>query len=290
LLINAKFRPFRPDWDVSKNTSGAAIAMTIAGSDSGGGAGIQADLKTFSALGVYGTSVLTAITAQNTQAVTGVVEIPLEMIAAQIEAVLSDIGANAVKTGMLSSAGIIETVADSLKRYGPERLVVDPVMVAKSGDHLLQASAVETLQSVLLPMATVVTPNIPEAEVLVGGSISSVAEMRDAAVSLMDLGPRSVLVKGGHREGDATDVFYDGKKWLELPAARIQTTSTHGTGCTLASAIAAYLALGYDLPESVHNAKAYLTEAIKNAFPVGHGHGPVHHFYAWWTASASEPA
>jgi hydroxymethylpyrimidine/phosphomethylpyrimidine kinase len=283
-------RPFCPDWDVSKSTSGAAIALTIAGSDSGGGAGIQADLKTFSALGVYGMSVLTAITAQNTKSVTGVVEIPLEMIAAQIDAVLSDIGADAIKTGMLSSAEIIETVVDRLKSHGAERLVVDPVMVAKSGDHLLQTSAVETLRSVLLPMATVITPNIPEAEVLVGGSIASVAEMRDAAVSLMDLGPRSVLVKGGHREGDATDIFYDGKEWLELTAPRVQTTSTHGTGCTLASAIAANLALGYGLPDSVRNAKAYLTQAIKNAFPVGHGHGPVHHFYAWWSPSASEPA
>ena len=275
---------------MSKSTSGAAIALTIAGSDSGGGAGIQADLKTFSALGVYGTSVLTAITAQNTKSVTGVVEIPLDMIAAQIDAVLSDIGADAIKTGMLSSAGIIETVADRLKSHGAERLVVDPVMVAKSGDHLLQTSAVETLKSVLLPMAMVITPNIPEAEVLVGGSISSIDEMRDAAVSLMDLGPRSVLVKGGHREGDATDIFYDGKEWLELTAPRIQTTSTHGTGCTLASAIAANLALGHDLPDSVRKAKAYLTEAIKNAFRVGHGHGPVHHFYAWWSPSAPEPA
>jgi hydroxymethylpyrimidine/phosphomethylpyrimidine kinase len=275
---------------VSKTTSGAAIALTIAGSDSGGGAGIQADLKTFSALGVYGTSVLTAITAQNTKSVTGVVEIPLEMIAAQIDAVLSDIGADAIKTGMLSSAAIIETVADRLKSHDVEQLVVDPVMVAKSGDHLLQTSAVETLRSILLPMATVITPNIPEAEVLVGGSISSIAEMRDAAVSLMDFGPRSVLVKGGHRQGDATDVFYDGKEWLELTAPRIQTSSTHGTGCTLASAIAANLALGYDLLDSVRNAKAYLTEAIKNAFSVGHGNGPVHHFFAWWSPSALEPA
>jgi hydroxymethylpyrimidine/phosphomethylpyrimidine kinase len=244
-------------------------------------------LKTFSALGVYGMSVLTAITAQNTQAVTAVTDVPVDVIAAQIDAVLSDIGAHAVKTGMLSSSAIIQTVAEGLRRHGVERLVVDPVMVAKSGDHLLQTSAVETLRSVLLPMAMVITPNIPEAEVLVGGKISSIAEMRDAAVSLLDLGPRSVLVKGGHREGDATDIFFDGSEWLELSAPRVQTTSTHGTGCTLASAIAANLALGHGLHDSVRNAKSYLTAAIAHAFPIGRGHGPVHHFYAWWSPTAA---
>lgn len=269
----------------------SAIALTIAGSDSGGGAGIQADLKTFSALGVYGMSVLTAITAQNTLGVTAVSEIPRDVIAAQIDAVLTDIGAGAVKTGMLSSAEIIETVAECLEKHAVERLVVDPVMVAKGGDHLLRPDAVDTLRSVLLPMATVITPNIPEAEVLVGGSIKSVAEMRHAAAALLDLGPRSVLVKGGHKEGDATDVFYDGKEWLELSAPRIQTTSTHGTGCTLASAIAANLALGQELSDAVRNAKSYLTAAIEHAFPIGHGHGPVHHFYAWWSPSAAaDPA
>jgi hydroxymethylpyrimidine/phosphomethylpyrimidine kinase len=268
---------------MSDSRPSPAIALTIAGSDSGGGAGIQADLKTFSALGVYGMSVLTAITAQNTQGVTAVSETPLNVIAAQIDAVLTDIGAGAIKTGMLSSAEIIETVAEGLKRHAVERLVVDPVMVAKVGDHLLRPDAVETLRSVLLPMATVITPNIPEAEVLVGGSIGSVAEMRDAAVALLELGPRSVLVKGGHLDGDATDVFYDGTDLLELTAPRIHTTSTHGTGCTLASAIAANLALGQGLADAIRNAKSYLTAAIKHAFPIGHGHGPVHHFYAWWS-------
>jgi len=261
------------------------IALTIAGSDSGGGAGIQADLKTFSALGVYGMSVLTAITAQNTLGVTAVAEIPVDVITAQIDAVLSDIGADAVKTGMLSSAEIIETVADGIGRHKVARLVVDPVMVATSGDHLLRSDAVETLRSVLLPMATVATPNIPEAEVLLGRSVASVSEMREAARALVDLGPQSVIVKGGHLDGDAVDVFYDGTDMLELSAKRIDTTSTHGTGCTLASAIAANLALGHGLSDSVRNAKAYLTEAIAHAYPVGHGHGPVHHFYSWWSPS-----
>ena len=271
--------------------SAVPVALTIAGSDSSGGAGIQADLKTFSALGVYGMSVLTAITAQNTQGVTAVAEIPLDVIAAQIDAVLTDIGAGAIKTGMLSSAEIIETVAGRLQKHSVTHLVVDPVMVAKVGDHLLRPDAVETLRSVLLPLAMVITPNIPEAEVLVGGSISSVAEMRDAAVALLDLGPRSVLVKGGHLDGDATDVFYDGKEWLELTAPRIHTTSTHGTGCTLASAIAANLALGHELPDAIRSAKSYLTAAIEHAYPIGHGHGPVHHFYAWWSpTAASDPA
>ncbi|MFN0071771.1 MAG: bifunctional hydroxymethylpyrimidine kinase/phosphomethylpyrimidine kinase [Chloroflexota bacterium] len=267
-----------------------AIALTIAGSDSGGGAGIQADLKTFSALGVYGMSVLTAITAQNTRAVTAVEEISIDMIGAQIDAVLSDIGAGAIKTGMLSSAAIIEIVADRLRFHGADRLVVDPVMVAKSGDHLLRTDAVDTLRSVLLPLATVVTPNLPEAEVLVGRPVTSLAEMRDAARALTELGVRSVVVKGGHMAGDPVDVFFDGRDWLELHSRRIETTSTHGTGCTLASAIAAHLALGDSLVEAVQKAKAYLTEAIARAYPLGHGHGPVHHFHAWWSPAGTVDA
>ena len=163
--------------------------------------------------------------------------------------------------------------------------MVDPVMVAKSGDHLLRTDAVDTLRSVLLPMASVITPNLPEAEVLLGHPVETVPEMREAARALVDMGPHSVLVKGGHLQGDATDVFYDGTDWLELRADRVHTTSTHGTGCTLASAIAANLALGHDLAESVRNAKSYLTETIAHAYPIGHGHGPVHHFYAWWSPS-----
>ncbi|MCH8898014.1 MAG: bifunctional hydroxymethylpyrimidine kinase/phosphomethylpyrimidine kinase [Chloroflexi bacterium] len=217
-------------------------ALTIAGSDSGAGAGIQADLKTFAALGVYGTSALTAITAQNTVGVTAVHEIPTEVIAAQIEAVISDIGADAVKTGMLSSSAIVELVAQELKRHGVERLVVDPVMIAKSGYSLLQPEAVEALRSKLLPLAAVVTPNIPEAEVLTGLTINSLDDMRRAAELIVGLGARSVVVKGGHLAGPATDLFYDGSQFKEFTAPRIDTVNTHGTGCTFASAVAAGLA------------------------------------------------
>jgi hydroxymethylpyrimidine/phosphomethylpyrimidine kinase len=268
---------------MTENQGIPAIALTIAGSDSGGGAGIQADLKTFSALGVFGMSVLTAVTAQNTLGVTAVAEIPKDVIEAQMDAVLSDIGASAIKTGMLSSAAIIETVAERLQHYRAAPLVVDPVMVATSGDRLLREDAVTMLRTRLLPLATVVTPNLPEAEVLAGRPVTTLADMRDVARALIDLGCQSVLVKGGHLEGDAVDVFYDGADWLELQAKRIPTTSTHGTGCTLASAIAAKLALGLSLEASVRAAKAYVSEAITHAYGIGHGHGPVHHFYAWWS-------
>jgi hydroxymethylpyrimidine/phosphomethylpyrimidine kinase len=254
-------------------------AMTIAGSDSGGGAGIQADLKTFAALGVYGTSALTAITAQNTVGVTAVHEIPTGVIIAQIDAVLTDIGADAVKTGMLSSSAIIECVADALEHHPVPWLVVDPVMVAKSGDSLLHEEAVGTLRTRLLPMASVVTPNIPEAEVLTGTVISSDADMRHAAQAIIQMGARSVVVKGGHREGPATDLFYDGSEFREFSAPRIDTRNTHGTGCTFASAVAAGLARGMLVADAVALAKDYVTEAIRNSFPVGHGHGPLNHFY-----------
>lgn len=269
-------------------TSGAARALTIAGSDSGGGAGIQADLKAFSALGVYGTSVLTAVTAQNTLGVTAVAEIPVDVIAAQIDAVLTDIGAHAIKTGMLSSTEIIETVTDRLRHHKAGRLVADPVMVATSGDRLLRADAVAALREQLLPLATVVTPNLPETEVLVGKPVATLAAMRDAARALLQMGPRAAVVKGGHLDGDPVDIFFDGTDWLELPARRIPTTSTHGTGCTYAAAIAAHLALGHSLAESVRRSKAYVTAAIAHAFPIGGGHGPVHHFHAWW--APTEPA
>lgn len=257
-------------------------AMTIAGSDSGGGAGIQADLKTFSALGVFGTSAITAITAQNTLGVTAVFELPIDIIAAQIDAVVSDIGADAVKTGMLSSSEIIRVVAAKVREHGLSTLVVDPVMVATSGDRLLREDAVTALRTELLPLATVATPNLPEAGVLLGREIGSVEQMRDAAREIVGLGARSVLVKGGHLTGDAVDVFYDGTSFLELPAPRIDTTSTHGTGCTLASAIAALLARGESLEGAIKGAKAYVTAAIERAFPVGQGHGPVNHFHQWW--------
>jgi hydroxymethylpyrimidine/phosphomethylpyrimidine kinase len=257
--------------------------MTIAGSDSGGGAGIQADLKTFSALGVFGTSTLTAITAQNTVGVTAIHEVPTDIIAAQIDAVLSDIGANAVKTGMLSSASIVMTVADSIRRHGIANLVVDPVMVAKSGDRLLRQEAVGALRTALLPLATVVTPNIPEAEDLTGISISTDADVRRVAQAIIDMGAQSVVVKGGHRDGPPTDVYYDGNQFLEFTTERIPTSNTHGTGCTFASAVAAFLAHGNTVPQSVERAKEYVTAAIRASYPIGKGHGPLHHFHAFWT-------
>ena len=257
-------------------------AMTIAGSDSGGGAGVQADLKTFAALGVYGTSVLTAITAQNTVGVTAVHEIPTDVISAQIEAVITDIGANAVKTGMLSSSAIVETVAQELERYGIDNLVVDPVMVAKSGDSLLREEAVEALRLRLVPLARVVTPNIPEAEVLTGISITTGADVRRAAEAIVGMGAAGVVVKGGHLDGPATDVFYDGSRFLEFTAERIDTVNTHGTGCTFASAVAAGLAGGLDPVSAVGQAKEFVTEAIRTSFPIGSGHGPLNHFHKLW--------
>ena len=257
-------------------------AMTIAGSDSGGGAGVQADLKTFAALGVYGAPTLTAITAQNTVGVTAVHEIPTDVIRAQIDAVLTDIGADAVKTGMLSSSVIIECVADALEHWGVPALVVDPVMVAKSGDSLLQQEAVGALRSRLLPLASVVTPNIPEAEVLTGMSIGSDADVRNAARAIVGMGAKAVVVKGGHREGAATDVFFDGSQFHEFTTARIDTVNTHGTGCTFASAVAAGLAKSLPVIDAVGAAKEYVTEAIRHSFPIGQGHGPLSHLWRLW--------
>ena len=254
-------------------------AMTIAGSDSGGGAGIQADLKTFAALGVYGTSVLTAITAQNTRGVFAVAEVPEEVVAAQIDVVLEDIGADAAKTGMLSSAAIIEAVADRMEAWGTP-LIVDPVMVAKSGDRLLQESAVGALKARLLPLALVVTPNIPEAEVLSGRPIATDEDARAAALAIAALGPRYVIVKGGHRAGDPVDLVYDGNAFTEVPWERIETRNNHGTGDTYSAAIAAYLAHGLAVPDAIVAAKRYLTEALRASYAVGDGHSPVNHFHA----------
>lgn len=257
-----------------------AKAMTIAGSDSGGGAGIQADLKTFAAFGVYGTSALTAVTAQNTRGVFAVAEVPEEVIALQIDVVLEDIGADAAKTGMLSSASIVETVADRLEAWGVERLVVDPVMVAKGGHPLLQPSAVEAVKERLLPLASVVTPNIPEAEILAGIEIDTDEAARDAARAIFGLGPRFVVVKGGHRSGDATDLVFDGVAFTELSAERIDTQNTHGTGCSYSAAIAALLARGLSPLEAIAEAKSWLTEAIRASYAIGDGHSPVNHFHA----------
>ncbi len=263
--------------------AGVPRLLTIAGSDSGGGAGIQADLKTFSALGGYGMSVLTAITAQNTLGVTAVHELPVDAVLAQMDAIVSDIGVDATKTGMLANADLVRAVADRVRRGGLPRLVVDPVMVAKGGDRLLREDAVSAVREALLPLATVVTPNLPEAEVLLERRIESRDDMRAAARALVALGARAAVVKGGHAPGDdVVDVLFDGEAIHELRAPRIETTSTHGTGCTFASAIAAYLGHGCTLVEAVERAKRYLWEAINAAYPVGHGHGPVHHFWRCW--------
>ncbi len=264
------------------DTAKPPTAMTIAGSDSGGGAGIQADLKTFSALGVFGTSTLTAITAQNTVGVTAVHEIPTDVISAQIDAVITDIGADAVKTGMLSSAAIVETVSEAVRRHGITNLVVDPVMVAKSGDRLLREEAISSICNDLIPLAKVVTPNIPEAEDLTGLSIKTDADVRRAAEAIVGMGAQCVVVKGGHRDGPPTDTLYDGATFLEFTTERIPSTNTHGTGCTFASAVAACLAHGLEVPDAVQQAKDYVTAAIRSAYPIGQGHGPLHHFHAFW--------
>ena len=274
------------------NQSGRVIpaAMTIAGSDSGAGAGVQADLKTFAALSIYGTSVLTAITAQNTIAVAAVHELPTDVINAQIEAIISDIGADAVKTGMLSSSVIIECVTTclkaSMKKYptmpGLRQIVVDPVMVAKSGDALLQEEAVSALRELLVPLAEVITPNIPEAETLTGLTITTDDDVNKAARMIVDMGAASVVIKGGHREGPATDVYFDGSSFREFTSPRFDTVNTHGTGCTFASAVAAGLAQGLETEDAVGQAKEFVTEAIRNSFPVGHDHGPLNHFYKFW--------
>lgn len=254
--------------------------LTVAGSDSSGGAGIQADLKTFAALGTYGMSCICALTAQNTKGVTMVVNTPVDMVRAQLEAIFDDIPPKAVKTGMLSSAPIVEAVADFFSSHKVP-LVVDPVMVATSGAVLLEKEAIQSYKEKLIPLSTLITPNIPEAEVLSGLSIQNEEDMKKAARALMDLGPSAVLVKGGHSVEDARDILYDGKDFHVFSGKRISTENTHGTGCTLSSAIAAGLAKGLSLVGAVGEAKKYMEGAIAKAAvdSVGHGHGPVHHFW-----------
>ncbi|MEP0944871.1 MAG: bifunctional hydroxymethylpyrimidine kinase/phosphomethylpyrimidine kinase [Rhizobiaceae bacterium] len=274
-----------------------AIALTIAGSDSGGGAGIQADLKTFSACGVYGASVLTALTAQNTLGVTAIHDVPVDFIRAQMDAVFDDLAVNAVKIGMLSQSATIEAVADGLTHHKPTAIVLDPVMVAESGDPLLAQEAETSLVTHLFPIAHVITPNLHEAARLLNTNMaSSRQEMEDQARRLIDMGARSVLLKGGHSKGaDAEDCYLTGGGsngdgdggggeaiWYSAPF--INTKNTHGTGCSLSSAIAAHLALGCDLPEAIRRAKAWLSEAIAHAdsLQIGSGAGPVHHFHKFW--------
>lgn len=255
------------------------VALTIAGSDSGGGAGIQGDLKTFAALGVYGASAITALTAQNTVAVAGVHAAPAAFVALQINTVLDDLPVAAVKTGMLYAADIVEAVAGALKGRGLP-LVVDPVMIAKSGDALLRDEAVAALKTSLLPLALVVTPNIPEAEALAGMTVATRADMEEAARRIIRLGPAAVVIKGGHMEGDElTDLLYDGAAFHAFASRRVPTPHTHGTGCAFSAAITAGLAKGMTLRGAVAAAKEYIAGAVVAAEPLGHGHGPVNHFY-----------
>ncbi len=254
--------------------------LTIAGSDSGGGAGIQADIKTMCALGCYGMTAITAVTAQNTVAVTAIHAIPPEIVACQINAVLSDIGADAVKTGMLFDSDIIITVAKELGDAGVKNLVVDPVMIAKSGDVLLRDKARQTLIERLFPLALVVTPNIPEAEVLAGFGIRTEMDMARAATHILGYGPRYVLMKGGHLASDsAVDYLFGGFQPLRLASPRRDTKNTHGTGCTFSSAIACFLAHGEDIEDAVTHAKDYITEAITQSFTLGQGYGPLNHLW-----------
>lgn len=261
------------------------IALTIAGSDSGGGAGIQADLKAFSALGVFGCSAISSLTAQNTLGVQGVYPIPPEFVQQQIHSVLSDLAVGAIKTGMLAQADIIAAVAASLRAYAHIPLVLDPVMVATSGDRLLAADAVATLIRELLPLATIVTPNLHEAAVLLNtGVAQNLDEMQRQGEAILALGARAVLMKGGHAKGDATDLLVTASGIEAFSAPRINTKNTHGTGCTLASAIAAGLAKGLPLSDAVKQAKNYLHQALAAAgqLHIGNGAGPVHHFYAFY--------
>jgi hydroxymethylpyrimidine/phosphomethylpyrimidine kinase len=264
-------------------------ALTIAGSDSGGGAGIQADLKTFSAFRVFGMSAITAVTAQNSIGVQGVFNLPPEFVARQIDSVLLDFGADAVKIGMLSTAPIVGAVADRLRafagdgsRVAPMRIVLDPVMIAKSGDALLQSDARTALIKELLPLALIVTPNLHEAEALAGMPVANEQDMEEAARRILALGPQHVLVKGGHLRDAATDILWNGRDLTRFTAPRLPSTNTHGTGCTYASAIAAGLARGHALRDAISEAKAYVTAAIREGFQAGRGVGALRHFVASW--------
>jgi hydroxymethylpyrimidine kinase/phosphomethylpyrimidine kinase len=261
--------------------------LTIAGSDSGGGAGIQADLKTISAMGCYGMSVITALTAQNTKGVTGIHAVPPDFAEKQMEAVFSDIGVDAVKIGMLYSAELIETVAQVLKKYKIDKIVLDPVMVAQSGDKLLKDNAIEAIKKHLMPLSSVVTPNLPEASVLLDCKFHGFKDIEKGAKELSEYGSRSVLIKGGHlKDNDSTDFLYLTKedRFVIVKGKRIKTKNNHGTGCTLSSAIASCMAKGCKIEEAVTRAKTYITEAIRvgSNYKIGHGHGPVHHFHKFW--------
>ena len=262
------------------------VALTIAGSDSSGGAGIQADLKTFAALGVYGASVITALTAQNTLRVSGIHHVPADFVTAQISAVFSDLAVGAVKIGMVAQLATIDAIAAGLTRWSPRHVVLDPVMVATSGDRLLAAEAVAALRAKLIPCASVITPNMPEAAALLDEPVAaSEAAIEDQGKRLLAMGCRAVLIKGGHGQGaESIDYLFDANGTIALAAPRIATQNTHGTGCSLSSAIAAGLAKGEGLETAVRNAKAWISAAISAAdrFSVGHGHGPIHHFHRFY--------
>jgi len=262
------------------------VALTIAGSDSSGGAGIQADLKTFAALGVYGASAITALTAQNTRGVAGIHVVPAEFLRAQIDAVFADLEVGAVKIGMVAQLASIAAIADALKRWSPRHVVLDPVMVATSGDRLLAAEAVEALRQKLIPLATIITPNLPEAAALLDEPFAtSEAAIESQGEKLLALGCPAVLIKGGHGEGsESIDYLVRANGSVALSAPRVATHNTHGTGCSLSSAIAAELAKGAELETAVRNAKSFVSAAIASAdrFTVGHGHGPIHHFHRFY--------
>ena len=264
----------------------APIALTIAGSDSSGGAGIQADLKTFAALGVYGASVITALTAQNTKGVSGIHQVPADFVTAQIDAVFSDLAIGAVKIGMVAELSVIGAIANGLAKWQPKHIVLDPVMVATSGDRLLKADAVEALRSKLIPTASLLTPNLPEAAALLDEPVATSENViASQGKRLLALGPRAVLIKGGHGQGaESIDYLVTSSGTIPLSAPRVNTKNTHGTGCSLSSAVAAGLAKGEDMETAVRNAKAWVTAAIAAAdrFTVGHGHGPIHHLHRYY--------
>lgn len=256
--------------------------LTIAGSDCSGGAGIQADLKTFSANETFGMSVITSVVAENTCGVISIHNVPVDIVSDQIDAVFGDIDVDGVKVGMLSDDALMKTVAKKLKQYEPKNVVIDPVMIAKGGCALMQEDALQTLIEEVIPCASLLTPNIPEAETITGMKISSIDDMKEACKKIYALGAKNVLVKGGHFEGEPTDILYDGTQFFSFQGKRIDSKNTHGTGCTLSSAITAQLAKGKTVEEAVGMGKEYVTNAILHAVPIGHGHGPTHHFYKWF--------
>ena len=262
--------------------------LTIAGSDSGGGAGIQADIKTITVLGAHAMTAVTALTAQNTRRIHAIHPVPPAFVQRQMEAVLEDIGADAVKTGMLGSAEVVHVVADTLRRYRVEQLVVDPVMVAKTGDELLSASAQQVLVSELFPLALLVTPNLPEASSLCGSPVDTPARMKEAARTIAGMGPRHVLIKGGHLPGDPFDVLYDGSRYHILSGPRVRSRHTHGTGCTYASAIATFLARGFSVTDAVARARSFVVKAIEGGLALGPGQGPTNP-YAWLEGRLAQP-